>query len=324
MKKLRYKRDSNAIDIHKGNRLFIYGLLIWPLIHFAVFWVYINLATVGNAFFQYGIDGSRVFIGFDNFRKVFTDVLFKDSPSIINYRALLNTLSLIPISLLIDMPIMILFAYFIFKKVLGYRTFRIVLFIPAVISSVVLCLVFGAIVTPGGPFDTLLMKLGLGGDGTGYNTGVIPLNGWLRDEKTAWGTLLVFSVIGGISGYLIYFNSAMGRLPQEIFESAEIDGASELRQFFSIVIPMIWPIITTLAVQSLAAVFGWFMPALLLSDMSKYSTTIGLIIVYQARSGEPSVTGIVSAMAVIVSLFGGVIVFTFKTIMERFFREVQY
>ena len=324
MKKLNYKKDSNAIDIGRGNAKFIYGLLIWPLIHFAIFWVYINFATIENSFFQYSIDGSRVFNGITNYGKVFTDILFKDSSNILNYRALLNTLSLIPISLLINMPIMLFFAYFIYKKVAGYAVYRIVLFIPAVISSVVLCLVFGAIISPGGPFDVILTKLGLGGDGTGYNTGVIPLNGWLQDERTAWSSLLVFSVICGISGYLIYFNSAMSRLPIEVFESAELDGASELRQFFAIVIPMIWPIITTMSVQSLSLVFSWFMPALLLSDSSKYATTIGLIIVNQARSGEPSVTGVVSAMAVVVSIFGGAIVLTFKTIMEKFFRGVQY
>lgn len=324
MRKLRYKKDSNAIDVNRGNIYFIYGLLIWPLIHFMVFWVYVNVATVENSFFQYTIDGSRTFNGINNYIKVFTDIFFKDSPNILNYRAFLNTLSIIPLALFINMPIMVFFAYFIYKKVAGFRVYRILLFTPAVISSVVLCLIFGAFVTPGGPFDTILTAIGLGGDGTGYDTGIIPISGWLADEKTAWGTLLVFSVICGISGYLIYFNSAMGRLPQEVFESAALDGASEVRQFFSIVVPMIWPIIITMSVQSVSSAFGWFMPTLLLSPGNKYSTTIGMIIVNQARSGEQSVTGIVSAMAVTVSIIGGIIVLSFKTIMEKFFREVQY
>ena len=135
--------------------------------------------------------------------------------------------------------------------------------------------------------------------------------------------ILVFSVINGVSGNLIYFTSTMARLPASVFESAELDGASSLRQFVSIVVPMIWPTITTMTVTLVAAVFTWIMPSLLMTDGGQwYSTTIGLMITQVVKNDMYNT--VMSAFGVIVAIFGTIIIVSIKTGMEKLFEGVEY
>ena len=88
-----------------------------------------------------------------------------------NYHGVLNSLTLIPLSLFINLPLTVLFAYGIFKKVPLYNSFRIILFLPAIISSVVLCLAFRPSPhNPSGISTRLRKAVVLGGDGSHSNT----------------------------------------------------------------------------------------------------------------------------------------------------------
>ena len=252
----------------KTDALFIYGFLAWPLLHFFIFWFCMNIGTVADSFFEIMADGkSREFVKFDNYIEVLKIIFGKKDRGILNYHGVLNSLTLIPLSLIINLPLTVLFAYGIYKKLPLHNTFRIVLFLPAVISSVVLCLAFRlALDNSSGILIQLLRMIGLGGDGSQFDTGIIPVGGFLGNEDTMWGTILVFSVWTGVNGNLIYFSSSMARLPESVFESAELDGATQLRQFISICIPLIWPTITTMSITLVAGVFSWMMPSLLLTD----------------------------------------------------------
>ena len=235
----------------------------------------------------------------------------------------MTSLTLIPLSLRINLPITILFAYGIFKKVPLYNSFRIILFLPAIISSVVLCLAFRlSLDNSSGIIIRLIKAIGLGGDGSQANTGIIPVGGFLGNEKTMWGTILVFSVWTGVNGNLIYFSSAMARLPESVFESAELDGATQLRQFGSICVPLIWPTITTMSITLVAGVFSWMMPSLLLTDGADRSTTIGLMISLSVKNDKNNT--VISAFGVLVAVFGGVIIMTFRYLMEKLNERVEY
>ena len=137
-----------------------------------------------------------------------------------------------------------------------------------------------------------------------------------------WGTILVFSVWTGVNGNLIYFSSAMARLPESVFESAELDGATQLRQFGSICVPLIWPTITTMSITLVAGVFSWMMPSLLLTDGADRSTTIGLMISLSVKNDKNNT--VISAFGVLVAVFGGVIIMTFRYLMEKLNERVEY
>lgn len=308
----------------KTDALFIYGFLAWPILHFFVFWVCMNFGTFVDSFFEIMADGTtRKFVGFDNYAEIIRIIFGQKDRGIMNYHGVLNSLTLIPLSLLINLPITILFAYGIFKKVPLYNSFRIILFLPAIISSVVLCLAFRlSLDNSSGIIIRLIKAIGLGGDGSQANTGIIPVGGFLGNEKTMWGTILVFSVWTGVNGNLIYFSSAMARLPESVFESAELDGATQLRQFGSICVPLIWPTITTMSITLVAGVFSWMMPSLLLTDGADRSTTIGLMISQSVKNDKNNT--VISAFGVLVAVFGGVIIMTFRYLMEKLNERVEY
>ena len=263
-------------------------------------------------------------MGFENYVTAFKIFLGRKDNGIVNHYALLNSLSLIPLSLLINLPLTLIFAYAIYKKVLLYRFYRIVLFLPAVISVVVLCLVYRmALDNSSGIIIQFLRLIGLGGDGSQSNTGIVPVGCFLGNDKTVWGTILVFSVWTGVNGNLVYFSSAMARLPQSVFESAEIDGATQLKQFGSICIPLIWPTITTLSVTLVAAVFGWMMPSLLLTDgTSERASTLGLMITVSVKND--STNTVINAIGVLVAVVGSAIILTFRYFMSKITEEVEY
>lgn len=310
-----------------NERLFVFLVLVWPIAHFAVFWLGMNSSMFYNAFFKTMMDGTQKFVGWDMFKDVIAQLVTgtKIGGGISNPKAITNVFSLFGLAFLVNMPITILFSFAIYKKMLGHNVFRITLFIPAVLPVVVLCLVFLLAVNDinNGIFNHLLRIIGLGGNGID-DFGIIPRDGsWLGNDRTAWKTILVFSVWTGVSGNLIYFNSAMGRIPSSIMESAELDGASELRQFITIVIPMIWPTVITMVITGFSQVMAWFMPALLMTNGGPdgATSTISLIIVTNTRNGN---YGYVSALGSLVAVLGGGLVLTVKLLMEKLIEEVEY
>ena len=308
----------------KTDALFIYGFLAWPILHFFVFWVCMNIGTFTDSFFEIMADGTtRKFVGLDNYAEILKIIFGQKDRGIMNYHGVLNSLTLIPLSLFINLPLTVLFAYGIFKQVPLYNSFRIILFLPAIISSVVLCLAFRLSLDNSSGIITRLIKVvGLGGDGSQSNTGIIPVGGFLGSEKTMWGTILVFSVWTGVNGNLIYFSSAMARLPESVFESAELDGATQLRQFGSVCVPLIWPTITTMSITLVAAIFSWMMPSLLLTDGAPRATTIGLMISQSIKNDKNNT--VIIAFGVLVAVFGGAIIITFRYLMEKLNERVEY
>lgn len=292
------------------DNLFCWAILLWPVIHFCIFMIGMNVSMVINSFSDYP---SSAFIGFKNYKSVimtFTGRAPTDYLS--NPRALLNSLSILPLALLIDMPISLVFSFAIYKRYRGYRFFKVALFIPTVISAVVLCLVFSMAVSRDfGFIPRILQAVGLGSS--------IPAGGFLGDSSTAWWFILIFSIWTGISTNMIYFSSSMGGIPDSVLESAQIDGASDLKQFFAIVIPMIWGTITTMSITAVSTVFAWNLPALLLTGGKSGTSTIGLSIIVNAQARTN--VGFISAFGVLIAVFGTAITYGTKKLLELAWRD---
>ena len=145
-------------------------------------------------------------------------------------------------------------------------------------------------------------------------------------EDTAWLFVLVFSVWSGITGNIIYFNSAMARVSESVLESAELDGASQMRQFFTMVIPMIWPTITTMGITLISGALAMFLPPQLLVGESMAgptgSGTIAWIIVNQVTGGVTA--GFPAALGVVIAIVFGVLITLYRKVMEKIYEEVTY
>lgn len=152
---------------------------------------------------------------------------------------------------------------------------------------------------------------------------LIPSEGWLGSEDTSWTTMLVFSVWTGISTNIIYFGSSMARVPDGVIESAQLDGASEMRIFGQIVLPMLWPTICTMSISIVSGCFGWYMPSLLMVPTNPRTTSLALIIISTTKNAGANI-GAAAALGVLIGIFGTVIIVVLRKLMSRFAEEVEY
>ena len=316
---------KKKFDIRKGwkKRLFVYLAILWPVIHLCVFWGYVNVGTIINSFFRENLYGDLVFDGIEAYKRVFRVLFHGEATGITALRSFFNSLSLMLLALVINLPVTLVFSYMIYKKILFSPFWRVVLYLPCVVSLVILCLFFRMIFSGTASFTsifTILQKLG-------YSDKVVIRDGMFGTAQTAWWGIIVFSVWTGVNGNIIYFSSAMARLPAEVLESANLDGASEMRQFFSVVIPMIWGTVVTMSITLIGGAIAIFQPMQLIvgDDMAGGLKvgTIGWIIVQNVKGSNQTV-GFPAAVSVVVSVVGGLFVLGFKTLMEKVYKEVEY
>ncbi len=180
-----------------------------------------------------GIDKTSSFIGWDNYKKLFTnDLYFGDA---IGYTFLYALMVVVLVNVLA-----ILFATLLESKIRGKGPLRAAFYIPNIISLVIIGFIWKFICTR--VFEAL-----------GSTTG-IPLFGlsWLGVPDLAVITTVIVSVWQGLGFYLIIYIAGMQSVPGELQEAARIDGASAFRRFFSVTLPMIMPSISFCMFYSVA------------------------------------------------------------------------
>lgn len=297
--------------INRKKYIFIFLMLLWPVLHF-VLMQFLNLNMVIMAFNDYTLGANNpVFVGLENFKGVFR--LFDTSKVDNEWYAVKNSLSIAALTLFVNAPMALAFSYLLYIKVKGSSWMKVVLYLPCVTSAVVLVLIFKSFMTSG-PVDSIYSILGI------YDK--LPNEGWLG-EHTAWNTILLFSIWTGFSQNMIFFLAAMNRIPQDYVEAAKIDGASEPRIFFSIVLPMISSTVGTMLTLSLSAVFGWCMPSMLMmrndSGMN-FTGTMGLSIL-RFTSGKQY--GVAAAYGLILTVIGAPITLLIRKISMKLSTDVE-
>jgi len=311
----RFERIFRLDPSYKGKRrrqkkFFIFMMLVLPITHFLVFFVYVNIDTILLAFQRFDYyEGKYIFVGFENFQQAFRDLT--QLPQM--RQTIVNSLLFLPITNFITLPLSILSAYFIFRKVPGRNVFKVLFFLPSIISIVVLTMAFQFMFDPlFGPINQLLASLGIN-----------PIGGWFGSKDTAMNMIYVYCIWAGIGFNMVLINGAISRLPSEVIESARIDGVGMFTELTRIVIPMIWPTITTLFVIGTTAVFTIFLQVLLLTNggPSGSTKTIAFLIVEMVQSGDYTTP---AAFGVIFTIIGIPIIMLIKWGMEKIGQSVEY
>lgn len=224
------RKHSTLAKRGRAEKLFAFSYLIPTLAIFILFCVIPYLKSFYMSFFKWSaFTNTGVFVGLDNFKRLIKD------PVILT--ALKNNLFLLFWCTLFTFVISIFFANIVCRK--RYREnafFRILFFVPHVLSVTIVAILWSFLYNPSfGVINILLEKIGLGG----------LQRIWLGDKDVIMGALTVPMVWINVGFYLILFISAISNISPEIYESAEVDGANERRQFFSITLPCIWESVRT-------------------------------------------------------------------------------
>ncbi|MFA6309160.1 MAG: sugar ABC transporter permease [Clostridia bacterium] len=215
--------------------IFLMFAVVPAMVGYIVFDLYPNVLSAYYSMLDWNGVAAPKFIWFDNFIKMARDAHF--------WHAATNSLIMLlvfPISVII---ISLLLAYALTNK--SYPEFRIhqnIFFIPNVLSSVIIALIFTFLYDGGfGLINAFINAVGHRIGAIGANE--VFSNYWLGMDETALPAVLLTMIWGGVGFYLIIFMNAMKGIPKSIYESAILDGATNMVRLFKITVPLIWPII---------------------------------------------------------------------------------
>ncbi len=242
-----------------------YGFL---LPNFAGFLLFTSLPVAASlllSFVKWDLFSSPQFAGLKNFIVLFQDPLF--------WKYCWNTIVLmaaIPFSIAGSL----ILALALNQKLRGAVFFRTIYFLPTICSGVAIYVLWRLIYNPEfGVLNTLIMKLG-------YLL-KLPLKGpfWLSDEAWAKPALIIMSIWQSVGGYnMILYLAALQGVPRDLYEAAEIDGASRWQKFWAVTWPQISPTTFFIGVMSLIGGFqAGFDPAYIMTGGGPNGSTTTII-----------------------------------------------
>lgn len=249
-------RFNKSVNSYKRNQtLFVWGWLAVPVISWLLFYWYVNFSSFVGAFKDVSGNWS-----FDNFAEVWESIFYppaelgRDSLAV----AFLNTVAYFLVDIFVKYPIQLVVCYFIYKQILGYKFFRYVFYLPAIISGVVLVNVYRAFIAPSGPIGEIVKSLG------------VEMPELLGSPDTATGAIMGYVIWTCVCGNMLLICGAMNRIPVEVMEAARLDGIGPAREFVRIILPLIWPTLSTLIVLTCTGFLNSSGP-LLLFGVDSYS-----------------------------------------------------
>ena len=274
MEQIVEKNEQMALKkrkIDKPRVLFMASFLAIPIINFLIFFVYTNISSFFMAFQRPIYDGAtEMYFTMENFQKVFNS-LFVDADGTLR-TGLINTVLFYLSGTLIIMPVSILMSYFIYKKIPGYRSFRFIAYLPQIIASSALVIIFKYSLSSGGPLAAIYKAVG-----REYSNPLIR-------EPGAIITLLIYNVMFGFGGNLIVYGGAMGSINAEVLEAGELDGCTWFQELIYLIIPMMWATLSTSFILGLAGILGSSGPILAFTK-GQYGTTTLSFQIYNLVSG---------------------------------------
>lgn len=224
--------------------LFYCCMMALPVIQVCIFYIGVNINSVLLAFQEYNYSSDRLeFAWFENFRRVFTgrdgtatsELLYGIRNSVVAY------LIGLAFSLCVGVP----FANAIYKKVPLNGLFKVVLYLPQVLSIIVMCVIYLNFT------DWALPDI------MGDLFGVTMANGPMssRNADTIFTAVMFFSVFMGFGTNMLLYTGAMSSVSDSVKEAAKIDGANAFQEFVHITIPSVWPTMCTIITVGIAGIF---------------------------------------------------------------------
>lgn len=214
----------------KGKGIFIFCCLAPAAILFIVFMIIPTIDIFRMSLFKWGgYTDNKTFVGLDNFRNLFQSDRF--------YQAFQNSIFLIVIVSIVTFALALIFAYILTReKLKGQAFFRVIFYIPNILSVVVIGAIFSAIYDPNQGLLNSFLNLFRGAEHPVL---------WLGEQKIVIYSIVIAMVWQAIGYYMVMYMASMANVPEGLYESASLDGAGKITQFFSITIPLIWANIRT-------------------------------------------------------------------------------
>lgn len=217
----------------KGRGRFIFFCLAPAVILFFIFMIIPTIDVFRMSLFKWGgYTAEKTFVGLENFKKLFQSDRF--------YQSFQNSILLIVIVTVVTFGLAIVFAAILTReKLKGQTFFRVIFYIPNILSIVVISAIFSAIYDPTQGLLNSFLNLFRGENGAAN-----PIL-WLGSQKLVIYSIVIAMIWQAIGYYMVMYMASMANIPESLYESASLEGAGRITQFFSITLPLIWTNIRT-------------------------------------------------------------------------------
>lgn len=297
--------------------VFICVMMAVPVLHFLVFSIYLNLNTIILSFQTRTYLGDYVFRSnpFQNYINFFEQIT---RPYSTFPRAVLNSVLFFLLNDFVILPLSVLLTYFLYKKVFLHGFFRVVFYLPCIISIVVMVMVFRFMFDSTiGVVNPLLTRLGL--------EHIIPEFGWLGTRGSAMRLLLFYCVWVGLGGNFILLASAMQRVPEDLIEAGKIDGLGFFGELWFITIPLIGSTLATLYMMGITVIFTFYLPVKLLTNGNPNGTTATIMFyIVETIKGDTHDLSGAATVGMVIAIVGTPMVLLSRRIVDKIFPSYEF
>lgn len=287
----------------KSQRRFVFACLAPAVILVALFmfWPTVNVFRM-SLYRMGGITNRKEFIGLQNFKTLMEDKNFLE--------AMQNTILIIVMVMIFTIVFAILFAAILQRgKFKGKNFFRVIFYIPNILSIVVIGGIFGAIYDPSnGLLNTFLEAVHLD----------FLTHKWMGEPKIVIYSIIFALVWQAIGYYMVMYMSGMSAIPEDLYEAASLDGSSDINTFFTVTLPLIWTNIrTTLTFYIISTINLSFLFVQIMTDGGPNGKTeVFLNYMYKQAYGNGAY-GYGMAIGVVVFIFSFVLAAIVNKITDR-------
>lgn len=269
-------------------------LTLWPIIQSLYF-----------SFTDYSIVEKARLVGWENYAHIFTaDDTF--------YQSLKVTLLFVVFSVPLKLISALLVAMLLNKKIRGMSVYRTMIYFPSLIgTSIAVAILWSNIFGHDGYINRFLELAGIEG------------TSWISNPDTALGTLIIL-VIWQFGSSMVIFLAGLKQISNELYEASSVDGASKLRQFFTITLPMLSPVILFNLVLQTIGSFQMFTQAFVITKGGPINATYVYALYLYEQAFTRYQMGYASALAwVLLVIIGLATAFIFGTSRYWVFYESE-
>lgn len=278
-----------------------YLFLLPALVLLTVFFFIPFFQTILLSFYDYSTDiYNPIFNGLNNYKQLFASSEF--------YTTLFNTF----IFLIIVVPVLaivpLIVAIFINQKIRGINIYKVLIYLPVVVSIVVVAIAFKWLYAQEGILNYFISLFGIN-----------PI-GWLTDTKFAMFSVALVTIYKGIGYYMMIYLSALIGVPKDLYEAADVDGANEFRKHLTVTIPHLMPIIALVVTISSISALKVFAEIYVMTKGGPLNSTKTIVYYIYERAFENLDLSIAASASVVLLA----IILVFSIINITFFEGKRY
>lgn len=274
-----------------------YFFLIPAFVVLGVFFFVPFFQTIQLSFLDYSKDiYSPQFVGLANYFALLKTPLF--------LKSILNTFYF----LILCVPFLVIFPLFLailLNQKIAFKTpYKLIIYLPVVVSIVVVAIAFKWLYAPEGLLNYVLELCHL------------PKIGWLVDPRFAMASVALVTIFKGVGYYMMIYLASLMSVPKELYEAAEVDGASSFQKHLTVTIPHVMPTIALVTTISSISALKVFVEIYVMTHGGPLDSTKTIVYYIYERAFENLDLGIASAAAVIllivVMIFSIINIFVFE------------